>query len=237
LKPLTKVRWLGGDSLGIGLSVLQIIWLLVHSISRTVQRLPISQLELATIAICFAAITNYALWWHKPRNIEEKIVLGPLPPDIERTEHFKEALGRGYRAYNLIAPMALLEKLHQTNWQNEFTIIRTIQGLGFASVAFCGIHLVAWNWSFASVFEKWLWRVSNCLCLVSSLGVVACLWFLAEIKSKHMGYRIVCVSLVVFVGAYILARVCVVIEVFIAFRSMPEELYTIQPWTRYFPHF
>jgi hypothetical protein len=53
------------DDLGIGLTILQIMWLVVESISRRASGLPISELELVTIAIMIAAIMNYLFWWDK----------------------------------------------------------------------------------------------------------------------------------------------------------------------------
>jgi hypothetical protein len=48
----------------------QSIWLVIQSITRVSVGLPITQLELATIALVFCALIMYALWWNKPFGVE-----------------------------------------------------------------------------------------------------------------------------------------------------------------------
>jgi len=70
------------------------------------------------------------------------------------------------------------------------------------------------------------------LSLVASLGVVGCLWLLSRTSPKTT-FSYFIVTLTVTLGAlYVVARAYIVVEVFLAFRSMPLELYEIQSWTR-----
>jgi hypothetical protein len=231
------------DQLGIGLTTLQIMWLVIQSISRRESDLPISQLELATIAIVFAAIMNYTIWWSKPQD-PERVVLNLTPGTL-----FPEPLQRllddriiqekdlepSHRAKNTVAPLRILRDLRDPD-VDAINLSPVLGLLAIASVMFCGIHFAAWNWSFASEIEKWLWRVCSISCLVSSLGVVFCLWLILHETEKWV-ITMTKLFLFLFVVFYVLARACIVVEVFVAFRSMPASLYVIQPWTRYFPHF
>jgi hypothetical protein len=53
----------------------QSIWLVVQSIARVSVGLPITQLELATIALVFCALLMYALWWNKPFGVERTVTI------------------------------------------------------------------------------------------------------------------------------------------------------------------
>jgi hypothetical protein len=57
------------DSLVKALTVLQISWLLVQCCARLVQRLPLTTLEVGTLAYIPCAILTYYLWWDKPYEI------------------------------------------------------------------------------------------------------------------------------------------------------------------------
>ena len=63
------------DSLAKFLVCLQALWFCVQCITRVTQRKAISLLELNTFAHAFCALLIYALWWHKPQDIEEPTLL------------------------------------------------------------------------------------------------------------------------------------------------------------------
>jgi hypothetical protein len=53
----------------------QSIWLVVQSIARYSVGLPITELELATMALTFCALIMYILWWDKPFGVEHKVTI------------------------------------------------------------------------------------------------------------------------------------------------------------------
>jgi hypothetical protein len=54
---------------------LQALWFCVQCLNRLIQRFPISLLELNTFAHAVCTVVIYALWWHKPLDIEEPTLL------------------------------------------------------------------------------------------------------------------------------------------------------------------
>ncbi|CAK5278086.1 unnamed protein product [Mycena citricolor] len=64
-----------GDGFTKGVALLQGLWFLLQMIGRVVQRLPVTQLEVSTVG--FAALTPvvWLLWWRKPLDVQEPIVL------------------------------------------------------------------------------------------------------------------------------------------------------------------
>lgn len=53
----------------------QALWFCIQCLSRILQSLPITLLELNTFAHCLCALIIYLLWWHKPLGIEEATTL------------------------------------------------------------------------------------------------------------------------------------------------------------------
>ena len=54
---------------------MQSVWLVVQCISRVSAGLPITQLELATMALVFCALLMYTLWWDKPFGVERRVTI------------------------------------------------------------------------------------------------------------------------------------------------------------------
>src|SRR5712675_783601 len=59
-----------GDTLSKGFVVVQTSWFVTQCIARGVQRLPITELELVTLAFAVLNFVIYVLWWDKPLNVQ-----------------------------------------------------------------------------------------------------------------------------------------------------------------------
>ncbi|KAL8727725.1 MAG: hypothetical protein Q9166_005838 [cf. Caloplaca sp. 2 TL-2023] len=71
------------DNVSKLLSVLQALWMLVQIISRLRGKLPVTLLEVNTLAHIVCAIIIYGLWWNKPKLINEPTKLrGDWVPPI-----------------------------------------------------------------------------------------------------------------------------------------------------------
>ena len=57
------------SSLSKGLLIFQIAWFFLNCASRIIQRLPLSTLEVSTIAHGFCTLITYGVWWFKPHNV------------------------------------------------------------------------------------------------------------------------------------------------------------------------
>jgi len=60
-----------GDGLLKLIAVLQTLWFITQCIARGVQGLPLTQLELVTLAIVVLNVAASAFWWRKPLGVEE----------------------------------------------------------------------------------------------------------------------------------------------------------------------
>jgi len=59
-----------GDMLSKGLVIIQTGWFLLQCIARRVEHLPITELEIVTLAFATLNFATYGLWWHKPLNVQ-----------------------------------------------------------------------------------------------------------------------------------------------------------------------
>jgi hypothetical protein len=66
-----------GDALSKGIALLQGLWFILQILARFVQHLPVSELEIATLAFAVVNILTWLLWWHKPLDVQLPILVGP----------------------------------------------------------------------------------------------------------------------------------------------------------------
>jgi len=59
-----------GDGLSKGLVIVQTGWFLLQCIARGVERLPITELGIVTLAFAALNFVTYGLWWRKPLNVK-----------------------------------------------------------------------------------------------------------------------------------------------------------------------
>jgi hypothetical protein len=59
-----------GDVLSKGLVVIQIGWFILQCIARWIEHLPLTELELVTLAFAALNFVTYGLWWNKPLNVQ-----------------------------------------------------------------------------------------------------------------------------------------------------------------------
>jgi len=87
-----------GDTLSKGFAVLQTGWFILQSIARKSQSLPVTELEIVTLAFAILNFATYALWWNKPLDVQDAFpVCKGLTPDRgdEEADEDSEGEDRG----------------------------------------------------------------------------------------------------------------------------------------------
>jgi hypothetical protein len=102
-------------------------------------------------------------------------------------------------------------------------------------IAFTAPHLIGWNFYFPTRTEKWLWRVAGVLCAGLPITAIFCGYpdqapGVSRVESLWDALMLLCL------GAYILVRVYLFIEIFVGLRSVPADVYTAIKWSAYIPH-
>ena len=84
-----------GDAISKGFAVLQTGWFVTQVIARGVQHLPITELELVTVAFATLNLVIYTLWWHKPLNVQRgvRVYKKRTNPDPTNDEDVEATVG------------------------------------------------------------------------------------------------------------------------------------------------
>ena len=59
-----------GDVMSKGITIVQTGWFIMQCLARWIRRLPLTELELVTLAFAVTNTTTYLFWWNKPLNSE-----------------------------------------------------------------------------------------------------------------------------------------------------------------------
>ncbi|KAK3939976.1 hypothetical protein QBC46DRAFT_354517 [Diplogelasinospora grovesii] len=68
------------DVFAKGLAILQGTWIIIQSIARAVQKLPLTPLELFTLAFVVSTTMSYYFWWRKPQHVGVPTVIDCMVP-------------------------------------------------------------------------------------------------------------------------------------------------------------
>ncbi|KAF9065789.1 hypothetical protein BDP27DRAFT_1424533 [Rhodocollybia butyracea] len=71
-----------GDVVSKTLVLVQTTWFIAQVISRALQHLPITELEITTVAFASLNILTYILWWTKPLDVHHPILLSMRPRQV-----------------------------------------------------------------------------------------------------------------------------------------------------------
>lgn len=63
------------DGLTKGIAILQTTWFLVQCIARVTQKLPLTELEVVTLALGSLSVIMYIIWWEKPMDVRTAFYL------------------------------------------------------------------------------------------------------------------------------------------------------------------
>lgn len=209
------------DRLAKAIACLQAASVVVQCIARLAQRLPISSLEFVTLGYVLCAFVIYWYWWDKPLDVM-------IPTTITvNTDLDLSRLYKGPRIHNTALGMG-----------SDIAILPYLVGNGVVLVL-GGIQCIAWNFCFPSPIEQLLWRIS--LVLSTFLGVVLCIWL--WVRRSHIeagaGKALAPLSetaLDLTILLYAIARIYLVVEIFISFRLAPANLYQSVDWLAFVPH-
>lgn len=235
------------DGITKGLACFQASWLVVSCAARALQHLPLTTLELTTIAYVFHTIIIFASLWYKPLDVRVPTTIHLLPnpdPDVSVEDDILKLLGfcartvgaddeeKDFASEYYVIPY----RRHKHNLDDR-TLPKSFLFAPVLGVLYGIWHLLSWNFFFASHAELLIWRtctIVTTIFLPLLFGIVV----LDECcEKKKMDDRGVCfVLFVVFAGFYALARTAVIVEVFVGLRTLPAGAFETVQWTNFVPH-
>ncbi|KAL4874586.1 hypothetical protein BJY04DRAFT_225835 [Aspergillus karnatakaensis] len=223
-------------------ALLQCTWLVAQSLSRVAHGLPLTHLELSTLAFIPCALAMHAFWWNKPFDAQHAIPL--LCLDQSKAAIIRTSLP--VRRPNTRVP-ELRNDASDFFDPLEFKQLSSpsvLLSLAFyvTAIAFSSVHMLAWNWESPLSL---VWKVLSIIAIATPVAVFICVLIarpllsdrsFAKIHYNHVQNGLgVCVLPLYF--AYVLSRFGMFSIMIIDLQFLPAAVYRTVPWSDVFPHF
>jgi hypothetical protein len=253
------------DLLAKCLVVCQVCWLVVQSVARACQPLPLTLLEIHTMVHVVSALLMYLLWWKKPKDVNRATSIDPTADPLLRLKinellegHHISGKGltkaRGYSKDALspyfVSRMRNFLKLSVDTQTEEWVLVF---GSALLTLVYACVHMTAsaqWHARghyFPSQDEATWWDIS-CYINLASFGYYIFLQVLNMLSVDRCVGRVGrsfdpfrcprCAAKIYALGAFlVVTRIYITVESFVSLRSVPLEIYTTPAWTAYIPHF
>jgi hypothetical protein len=247
------------DWIAKAIVILQTSWFIVQCIARGFRHLPLTELEIVTLAYTMMNSFIYIFWWDKPRDVGcpirvyENVVTSYAPSEWE-----SGFWGIFFRVLTYVIGeqdlYAILSKQRKVPifWSSRYGFdkgvgdLRNDAGVGIAllgpsiiGMAFGAVHFIAWWYEFPSHAEFILWRIS-CIALVvvPLFSAITCGWNLAALGSTLLDVIGFIAGSLLFLSAwlYIAARIATIVIAFTTLRSLPPDALLTVDWTTFIPH-
>jgi hypothetical protein len=249
-----------GKSDGISkfIVLFQTLWFILQCIARGIKHLPLTELEIVTLAYSMMNLFIYIYWWDKPRDVGCPIrVYENLTTNRTAAKWAQGAQG-------------IFEKvcIYALGWQDQYVVLsqeckvsmfwsggvedkgsgersstRAAFGPSILGIAFGAIHCIAWSYVFPSHSELVLWRVSCVAMMVVPLfSTLVSASTVAQSANGDVEFALLvvfflCAALLgLSAWLYIAARIATLVMAFTTLRSLPSEAFAVVDWTTFIPH-
>ena len=221
-------------------------WFILQVIERAIQRLSISQLEIAVTAFGVCAIITYLLLLQKPKGVSIPITLmefgDHIPIASEPFALLRQRFLQGYIRGLFALGQDIINDVdvagsHIPNDALETgpAVVLLHAGVAIGGVIFGAIHLAAWNSIFPTPLEQTLWRVASMLS-ISLLPVMYIMLLLDTYVYPLAIPRPLMKSWnIVFGSLYIVARAFLLVEIFRTLFYLGPDTY-LATWVGNVPH-
>ncbi|KAK4447784.1 squalene epoxidase-domain-containing protein [Podospora aff. communis PSN243] len=223
------------DLLAKGFAFTQAEWVILQICARAAQDLTITPLELFTAAFIVPSLATVYFWASKPQNVAEPTIIKVEWPISE----LLIAAGDAAKDPYVDTPMDFVEKPVWEGWRRLPSLLH--YGAWVVSVVHALIHVLGWWFPFPTPIEAIIWRASSLtLLVVMAIGGVvpvistqpwfdfsfSMLWIWVREAKRQTWVRRRLFSTVVDIAyvLYIIARIFILVEIFLVFRAMSEDL-------------
>ena len=241
------------NSFAKSLVLFQTSWFIMQCIARGIEHLPVTHLEIVTLAYAAVNFAIYLFWWYKPHNVNRPVRVF-RKPDLGATQpQVKEPIPKAtwnavlkdmYHVFtggsNKHLNLSHLDRVPRfwANSSNEQAETAN-RGVNVVCGCFGAIHCIAWHFSFPTRAELWIWRISSIAITAEPIYVYSCLLLIRLLgkvigeKATHKLFKFCVLS-----GAlgYALARGVTLALAFTSLRDLPPGAYEAVHWTTFIPH-
>ena len=243
------------DWLAKSLALLQTSWFVMQSIARAIEHLPVTHLEIVTLAYAAMNFVIYVFWWNTPLNVNRPVRVfrkSDVEEPISETRTlaseanvdglmtmFNFIIGGQDEDVSLSREDRVPRFWANSTMEDNTTAVLLILGVG---VCFGAIHCIAWHFSFPTHAELSIWRMSSvAMTAVPSyipLTLLLAKWLedmdfdtASDIIGGIVGLSIFPAGIL-----YIVARVFTLALAFMSLRDLPHGAFDTVHWTTFIPH-
>ena len=239
------------DWLAKSLVLLQTSWFVMQCIARAIKHLPVTHLEIVTLAYAAMNFVIYAFWWNKPLNVNRPVRVFQKS-DVEEPISEVPRLASETNRNGLETMINFItggqdggvdlsrEDRVPRFWANSTdnnAIIADVIMLG-VGICFGAIHCIAWGFPFPTHAELLMWRVSSVA--ITAIPTYMPLVALLAIRLADMDFDttafILGISLFPAGILYIIARMFTLVLALTSLRELPPGSYDTVHWTTFIPH-
>ena len=248
------------DWLAKSLVLLQTSWFVMQCIARAIEHLPITHLEIVTLAYAAMNFVIYIFWWNKPLNVNRPVRVfrksGPSATQLSRNRTRRlrawkltwEEIGEGLEAIfdfiagdrDKIVDLSREDRVPRF-WANSSygdaeSADIIVLGVG---VCFGAIHCISWGFSFPTHAELLMWQILCAAITAVPIYITLGYFCAARLEKMDLDKFVMPVALISILPAvllYILARAITLVLAFTSLRGLPPGAYETIHWTTFIPH-
>lgn len=236
-----------GDALSKGIAIVQTLWFIMQCIARRIEHLPVTNLEVMTLAYTVMTVAMYIVWWGKPLNISCAVRVPEEEVDEEKVEEYESAWERigvyvigNQDRYVDLRKCSRVPTFWAGNCEDKTVGIVDIIALLVAMV-FGAVHCIAWYGGFQTPLEQQLWRASAIAIIAVPPALAAVLAGAAPIENTlSLSSELITIGIVSFYVPlaliYVAARVALIVVSFTSLSMLPVAAYQTVQWTTFVPH-
>ncbi|KAF7984846.1 hypothetical protein HWV62_10799 [Athelia sp. TMB] len=235
-----------GDALSKGVAILQTLWFVMQCIARRIEHLPVTSLEVMTLAYTVITVAMYLVWWDKPLNISCAVRVPEEEVDEDEVDEDKSVWQRIF-AYVMGMQDQCVDLRRCTRVPTFWAADREGDAIYadiiaiLVAMAFGAVHCIAWFDSSQSDLEQQLWRASAIAIITTPAALVLAFGLMLLLSKVHLiseefsligiGSIYVLVALI-----YAAARLALIVVSFTSLRMLPVAAYQTVQWTTFVPH-
>ena len=245
------------DWLAKSLVLLQTSWFVMQCIARAIEHLPVTHLEIVTLAYAAMNFVIYIFWWNKPLNVNRPIRVfrksGPEDTQPQITEPISEARKLTWDTFfeDLGTILVFIagnqdgdvnmsrEDRVPRFWANSDgdSIVIADAIVLVVGVCFGAIHCIAWVFSFPTYKELLMWRISSVAITAVPIYIPLALLLATWLESSFENTITAILTSILPAGIlYIIARAVTLVLAFTSLRDLPQRAYETAYWTTFIPH-